>query len=77
MDVFFDKFRMDHTVDFRQRLGLDDLTIPITDLLLTRVQIVKVTEKDAKDIVAILEDHELGSMDDREVPNIEYLAVRC
>jgi len=59
VDVFLDKFRMEQSLDFRQRLRLDDVTIPITDLLLTKLQIVELNEKDLKDIVAILEDHEL------------------
>jgi hypothetical protein len=76
-DVFLDKFEMEHTLDFRRRLRLDDLTIPITDLLLTKLQNVKLEEKDAKDIVAILEDHELGHSDDRETMNLDYLTNLC
>jgi hypothetical protein len=38
---------------------------------------VKLEEKDAKDIVAILEDHELGHSDDRETMNLDYLANLC
>ena len=77
VDVFLDKFEMEHTLDFRQRLGLDDLTIPITDLLLTKLQNVELETKDAKDVVAILEDHELGHSDDRETINLDYLANLC
>ena len=77
VDVFLDRFSMDHTLDFRQRLRLDDLTIPVTDLLLTKLQIVKLTGKDVKGIVAILEDHELGRKDDRETLNVDYVARLC
>jgi hypothetical protein len=77
VDVFLDKFRMEHTLDFRQRLTLDDVTIPVTDLLLTKIQIVKITEKDMKDIVAIMEDHELGHTDDRETINLDYISELC
>ncbi|MGD0549962.1 MAG: hypothetical protein ABSA81_05385 [Candidatus Bathyarchaeia archaeon] len=77
VDVFLDKFEMEHTLDFRRRLTLDDLTIPITDLLLTKLQNVKLEAKDAKDVVAILEDHELGHRDDREIINLDYLANLC
>jgi hypothetical protein len=59
VDVFLDKFRTDHVLDFRQRIRLDDLTISITYLLSIKLQIVKLGPKDAKDIVAILEDHDL------------------
>jgi hypothetical protein len=77
VEVFLDKFRMGHTLDFRQRLQLDDVTIPITDLLLTKLQVVQFAEKDAKDIVAILEDHELGHNDDRETLNLDYVVQSC
>lgn len=77
VDVFLDKFEMEHSLDFRRRLWLDDLTIPITDLLLTKLQNVKLEAKDAKDVVAILEDHELGHSDDREVVNLDYIADLC
>jgi hypothetical protein len=76
-DVLLDKFRMDHTIDFRPDIGLDDLTIPITDLLLTKLQIVKLNEKDVKDIVAILEDHELGYSNDHETLNLAHMAQLC
>jgi len=77
VEVFLDKFRMGHTLDFRQRLKLDDLTIPVTDLLLTKLQVVQFAEKDAKDIVAVLEDHELGHNDDRETLNLDYIVQLC
>jgi hypothetical protein len=77
VDVFLDKFKMEHTLDFRQRLKLDDLTISVTDLLLTKLQIVRITEKDLKDIVAIVEDHELGHSDNRETINLDYIAELC
>jgi len=79
VDVFLDKFRMDHTIDFREHLGLDDLTIPITALLLTKLQMVRIGDKDVRDIVAILEDHEFGSLaiSDREAVDVEYLADKC
>jgi dsDNA-specific endonuclease/ATPase MutS2 len=68
---------MDHTLDFRQRLQLDDLTIPITDLLLTKLQVVRLAEKDVKDIIAVLEDHQIGRRDGREILNLDYVAERC
>ena len=77
IDVFLDKFEMEHTLDFRSRLWLDDLTIPITDLLLTKLQMTKLEAKDTSDVVAILEDHELGHSDDRETINLDYLGNLC
>jgi len=77
VDVFLDRFDMDHALNFRSRLWLDDLTIPITDLLLTKLQITRFEAKDARDVVAILEDHELGHRDERETINLDYLGNLC
>jgi hypothetical protein len=38
---------------------------------------VRLEAKDAKDVVAILEDHELGDSDTKEMLNIDYLANLC
>jgi len=77
VNIFLDKFKMDHTLNFRDRLHLDRLIIPITVLLLTKFQIEKFTRKDGTDIIAILEDHKLGDTDEQETLNINYIAELC
>ena len=77
VDVFLDKFVMDHTLDFRSRIRLDDFTIPITDLLMTKLQMEKREGKDMQDIVAILEDHDLGHSDHKEALNVDHMADVC
>ena len=72
-DVFFDKLEMCHTIDFRGRLELDYPTITLADLLLTKMQIVKLTEKDVKDVIILLREHEVGEKDEDTV-NAKYLA---
>jgi hypothetical protein len=56
VDVVLDRFAMCHTIDLRSRLTLEPLTIPPTDLLLTKLQIVEINEKDVRDLVALLAD---------------------
>jgi hypothetical protein len=41
-------------LDFRGRLELDSPTISLVDLLLSKLQIQRITEKDIKDMIAIL-----------------------
>jgi len=78
VDVFLGKFRMQHSLNFNERLRLDRFTIPITDLLLTKLQMGdKLEPRDAKDSVAILEDHELGHSDENETLNVDYIADLC
>jgi len=73
VDVFFDKLRMCHTIDFRGRLELDYPTITPTDLLLEKLQIVKINEKDIKDVIVLLREHEIGEKE-KETINVRYIA---
>lgn len=61
VDVFFDQFEMSHRFDFRDRLFLCKPALPISDLLMTKLQIVNLNEKDIKDILLIFLDHEFGA----------------
>lgn len=60
-DVFLDRFAMCHTFDFRDRLHLSERTLPLSDLLLFKLQVMKTNEKDYKDAAALLADHPLTS----------------
>jgi len=78
VDVFLDVFEMCHTLDFKGRLELDTLTIPLPELLASKLQIVQLNEKDTKDMLALLNDHDVTSDDsDRERINVRYLAHMC
>jgi hypothetical protein len=73
VDIFFDELSMCHTIDFRGRLELDYPTITLGDLLLEKMQIVKLTEKDIKDVIVLLREHEVGAKD-KETVNAKYVA---
>jgi len=60
VDVFLDTFEMDHYIDLRHRLALDDYTVPLSDLLLSKLQIVRLNEKDVRDILTLLKDCDVG-----------------
>jgi hypothetical protein len=77
VDVFLDIFRMCHKLEFRDRLGIDNRTISLEDLLMTKLQIVELNEKDVKDIICLLNDHDVGDFNDKEVINIKYIADLC
>lgn len=74
IDVFLDVFEMCHKLNLRKRLELEPITIPLADLLFTKLQIVEINEKDIKDIMALLRDHALGDKDGGETINAAYLA---
>jgi hypothetical protein len=61
VDVFFDKLDMNHEIDFDGRLELDTLTIPLADMLLEKMQIVHINEKDIVDTIMVLREHRVGN----------------
>lgn len=63
VDVFLDDLRMCHRLAFRDRLEVDDLTLPLADLALMKLQIVQLTERDGQDLTALLADHPLADAD--------------
>jgi len=77
IDIFLDVFEMCHKFDFKDRLTLDKLTIPLADLLATKLQVVEITDREYKDIMALMHDHELADADASETINVSYLANLC
>ena len=61
VDVFVDAVRMCHVINFKQRLTLLDDTLTVSDLLLTKLQIVEINRKDMLDIMAVLHDQTVKS----------------
>jgi hypothetical protein len=56
LDVFIGTFRMCHALDLDNRLELHPTTLAPADLLLTKLQIVQIEEKDLLDAAALLLD---------------------
>ena len=77
VDVFLDVFQMCHKFDFRDRLALEPKTIPLSDLLSTKLQIVEINEKDVKDIFAMLLDHEVSVGEGPDTIDAGYIAKLC
>jgi hypothetical protein len=75
LDVFYDKLLVaNHRLDFRGRLELDPLTLSPTDLLLEKLQIVHMADKDFKDSLLLLYDHELAEKDEGDTINCAHVA---
>jgi hypothetical protein len=73
VDVFLGNFVMCHELPLADRLQLDDPTVPLAELLLTKLQIMRLNEKDLLDIWAILYAHDVADHDDDAV-NAPYVA---
>ena len=63
IDVFIGGFDMCHRLPITERLDRDSLTLPLAELLLTKLQIVQMNEKDLRDICALLLDHPFSDTD--------------
>jgi hypothetical protein len=61
LDVFIETFEMCHVLPVGEHLERDPLTLPLADLLLTKLQIVSLNAKDRSDAYAILLEHETGA----------------
>jgi hypothetical protein len=76
IDVFFDKLDFCHVISWEGRLEVDKPTIPLSELLLEKMQIVKINEKDVVDTIMLLLEHPLGNSD-QETINMAYVAKLC
>ena len=77
IDVFLDSFRMDHEIALAERLDVEPYTLSLSDLLLTKLQIFKLNEKDLRDILTIFTDAEVGEQEAPGVIDGHYIASLC
>lgn len=76
VDVFYEKLDFCHAIYWKDRLEVDSPTIPLTELLLEKMQIVQINEKDIIDTIMLLLEHPLGDTD-KETINIKLAAELC
>jgi len=63
VDVLVDKLEMCHRIEFADRLAASRPTLPVADLLLSKLQIVKINRKDVLDALVLLAEHPLAQDD--------------
>ena len=73
LDVFVGTFTMCHEIAFARRFDADRETLPLAELLLTKLQIVELNPKDRLDACALLYHHRVGDGDD-DVINAAFTA---
>jgi hypothetical protein len=76
VDVLIGNFRMCHEIPFGARMAMEPLTVPLAELLLTKLQIIELNEKDVRDALALLHDHPAGEEDGESV-NAAHIAGLC
>jgi len=75
LDVFFDRLDFNHPVEWKGRLEIHDWTIPLAEMLLQKMQIVHINEKDLIDTIMLLLEHPLT--EDDEGVNMALVARVC
>ena len=73
IDVFFDHLPYNHPIDYRGRLEIHPYCVSLTDLLLQKLQIVQINDKDLKDAILLLLAASMGELDVGKI-NVRYLA---
>lgn len=63
-DVIMDRLQMCHVLEFGDRIDRLPFTLDVTDLLLSKLQVVEQNEKDVQDIVYLLAAHEVREGDE-------------
>jgi hypothetical protein len=77
VDVFLDAMRMDHDLDMRGRLNLDDYAVSAADIALSKLQIFNIDEKDVHDLVTLFKDVRLSEQDAPGVLNLAHIVATC
>jgi hypothetical protein len=73
IDVFFDKLDYNHPIDYRGRLEHDPHCVSLADLMLQKLQIVQINDKDLKDAMLLFLAAPVGDNDTNTI-NAKYVA---
>jgi hypothetical protein len=76
VDVFVGAFRMCHEIPLSDRLRVQDRTVPLAELLLTKLQIIELNEKDVRDALLLVHGHPVAD-EDGEAINGARIAELC
>jgi hypothetical protein len=63
VDVLIDRLEMCHRIELADRLAVDPPTVPLAEMLLSKLQVVKINRKDILDALALLSEYPLGPTD--------------
>ncbi|NJD61048.1 MAG: hypothetical protein C3F13_13670 [Anaerolineales bacterium] len=63
IDIFYNVLDFCHPIHFVGRLEVEQLTLPLAELLLEKMQIVQINEKDQIDTIMLLREHPIGDSD--------------
>ena len=64
VDVLIDQMEMSHRFEFAKRLAADTPTVPLAEMLLSKLQIARINRKDILDALALMSEYPLGPADE-------------
>jgi Uncharacterised nucleotidyltransferase len=64
VDLLVDRMEMSHTFEFADRLLVDSPTLPLAEMLLSKLQVARINRKDILDALAVLSEYPLDRTDD-------------
>lgn len=73
IDVFFDELNYNHPIKYKDRLEIHPYCVSLTDLLLQKLQIVQINDKDLKDAILLFLAAPMGDKNNGMV-NVQYLS---
>ena len=76
VDVFVGAFEMSHRVPVAKRMELEPRTLPLAELLITKLQIAELNEKDVRDALALFHGHTVNESDGDSI-NAACVAKLC
>jgi hypothetical protein len=77
VDLYSDPLFLNQTIRLGARLGLNRMSLTVADLLATKLQINEPTERDARDIVALLAVCQFQNFDSCRGINVTRIAQLC
>lgn len=76
VDVFYEALDFCHRIPLAGRLEVETLSVPLAELLLSKLQIVQIGESDLLDTIALLLEHPLENHDSGAI-NAGHVAGLC
>ena len=67
IDIFYNVLDFCHPISFVGRLEVEQLTLPLAELVLEKMQIVQINEKDQIDTIMLLREHPIGDSDQETI----------
>lgn len=76
LDVFIGEFEMCHPLPVADRLEIDEYTVPSAELLLTKLQIVELNERDERDVFSLCYANEVIEGEGEGI-EVDLIATLC